>query len=139
MAKVLSLLLVLLVVCSITAVASAQSLIPALPDSIKAPRTIVLTGTVSDEENHPLAGVTVKLHGGQVPQLCITNGREAFLFDVPTTGGTITVSFVGYQTQEYSFAKVTALDVVLQPEPGYVRDRKTRQLYRRFNKSASKP
>lgn len=113
-----------------TAPDSATPARPAAPMS-RAP----LMGTVVDEMNNPLAGVTVKLLGGSMPQLSITNSAGRYLLDVPTTGGTITVSFEGYQPQEFEFRKVSEIHVVLQPQPGFKRDRKQRVIYRRHTRA----
>ncbi|WP_139926384.1 carboxypeptidase-like regulatory domain-containing protein [Hymenobacter sp. DG01] len=104
------------------------------PDSLAYPAKETIAGTILDEMNNPLAGVTVKFAGGLISKMCITNGRGRYLLEVPRTGGTLAVSFAGYVSQEIAFRKVNELDVVLQPEPGFHRTRKMRVLYRRMNR-----
>ena len=106
-----------------------------LPDSAAAPRP--LTGTVRDGAHNPLAGVTVKLQGGPAALMCITNGRGLYLLTVPASSGRLVVSCVGYLSQEVAVGTAGVVDVVLQPQPGYRPDRKTRQRYRQFNRSVS--
>lgn len=123
-------------------VAFAQRPQPPTTDTLSlallAPTHMPLTGSVSDDRNNPLAGVMVKLHGSAPNgELCITNSKGKYVLTVPVTGGKVTVSFAGYQTQEFEFRKVSHLDVVLQPEPGFKLERKAQKLYRQFNKSNS--
>lgn len=94
-----------------------------------------LVGSVVDELNNPMAGVTVKLVGGNIQDLSITNSVGRFLLEVPTTGGSVTLTFQGYYTQELTFTKIREIHVVLQPLPGFKRERKQRVIYRRHNKA----
>jgi hypothetical protein len=77
------------------------------------------------------------LLGGKIPQICITNAQGHYLLQVPSTGGTVSVSFEGYISQQVSFRKVEGIDFVLQPQPGFRRERKDRVIYRRHNKALS--
>ena len=98
--------------------------------SAVAPR-VVLTGIVTDEQTNPIAGATVRLQG-MVPQYCITNSRGRYLLNIPARGASVSVSFSGYQTQEFQVDSLNHLDVVLQPEPGFHRPHKARVLHRRY-------
>ena len=112
---------------------------PARPDTaatgLLPPARAVLAGTVVDEMNNPMAGVTVRLTTGTSPPLCITNSQGRYLLEVPPTGGSIAVSFAGYHSQELTFRRAGEIDVVLQPLPGFHRDRKQRVIYRRHHRS----
>lgn len=104
--------------------------LPAAP-----PTRATLVGSVVDELNNPMAGVTVKLVGGKIPDLSITNSAGRFLLEVPATGGAITVTFQGYHTQEFTFSTVREIHVAMHPLPGFRRERKQRVIYRRHNKA----
>lgn len=110
---------------------------PTATDTLAAPVMMGLEGFVNDELNNPMSGVTVMLLGGKIPQICITNARGHYLLQVPSTGGTVSVSFEGYISQQVSFRKVEGIDFVLQPQPGFRRERKERVIYRRHNKALS--
>ena len=59
----------------------------------------VIRGTVRDAgSNKPLAGATVAVKGGT--QSTVSDANGAFTLTVPGTGGTLTVSYIGYGTQE---------------------------------------
>jgi TonB-linked SusC/RagA family outer membrane protein len=65
-------------------------------------QTHEITGTVTDESNQPLPGVTVSLKGGNTGT--ITDGTGKFVLRVKVESGTLEFSFVGYDRQEAAFA-----------------------------------
>ena len=61
----------------------------------------VIRGTVRDAgSSKPLAGATVAVKGGT--QSTVSDANGAFTLTVPNAGDTLTVSYVGYATQEAS-------------------------------------
>ncbi|MBK9730900.1 MAG: TonB-dependent receptor [Chitinophagaceae bacterium] len=71
-----------------------------------------LSGTVIDKsDNGPLDGVTVIIKGTQTAT--ITNGQGKFIMNVPTSGGTLIFSYVGYETQQIDFLHQSTIDVSL--------------------------
>jgi hypothetical protein len=88
-----------------------------------APAWLTLTGVVVDEFSIPLAGVTVSLVSH--PQfLCITNSAGAYLLEIPAAGGEVRIAFSGYYEQVFGAQRSGERDVLLQPLPGFKRNRK---------------
>ena len=65
-----------------------------------APTFLDISGTVKDENGRPLAGASVKLKGSDRGTSTDANG--SFTLRVPNGGGTLVISYVGYQTLEVS-------------------------------------
>ena len=59
----------------------------------------VLTGTIKDENNNPLPGVTVRLLGTSIGDITDQDGKVN-LEGVPSGDRTIEVSFIGYETAQ---------------------------------------
>jgi len=72
-----------------------------------------ITGTVLNERGEPLIGATVKVEGTSLG--AITDAGGKFSLDVPDPNATLTVSFIGYVTQQVSLAGKTTLDFSLVP------------------------
>ena len=72
-----------------------------------------ITGTVLNERGEPLIGATVKVEGTSLG--AITDAGGKFSLDVPDPNATLTVSFIGYVTQQLSIAGKTTLDFSLVP------------------------
>ncbi|PIQ21467.1 MAG: SusC/RagA family TonB-linked outer membrane protein, partial [Cytophagales bacterium CG18_big_fil_WC_8_21_14_2_50_42_9] len=75
---------------------------------------ITVTGRVTDETGEGLPGVTVLLKGTQVGTATDFNGN--YSLNVPDGGGTLVVSFIGYQTKEVAINNQTSLNVTLAPD-----------------------
>ncbi len=59
-------------------------------------QTRSITGSVFDEaSDEPVAGVTIRVKGG--PQSAVTDANGSFTLNVPTSGGTLEYSHVGYE------------------------------------------
>ena len=79
---------------------------------IYAQRTV--TGTVLDDSQQPVASANVVLKGTQTGALTDTNGK--FTINVPSTGGSLLISFIGFVTQEVPIGTSSVLNVTLQTE-----------------------
>lgn len=73
-----------------------------------------LKGTVSDENNEPLIGVTVTLKGTTKGTITDLNGD--YTIDTPEDGGILVFSFVGLETEEVEIADQTIIDIQLLPD-----------------------
>lgn len=86
-----------------------------IPRTIDLPVDRTVTGSVVDENNNGLPGVSVVLKGTQRGTTTDTDGR--FQLDVPETGSPILVfSFVGYAGQEVVVGSSSTINVKLFPE-----------------------
>ncbi len=79
---------------------------------IYAQRTV--TGTVLDDNQQPVASANVVLKGTQIGALTDSNGK--FTINVPSTGGSLLISFIGFTTQEVPIGTSSVLTVTLQTE-----------------------
>ena len=79
---------------------------------IYAQRTV--TGTVVDNEQQPVVSANVVLKGTQIGALTDNNGK--FAINVPSSGGTLVISFIGFTTQEVPIGTSSVLNVTLQAE-----------------------
>jgi TonB-linked SusC/RagA family outer membrane protein len=61
-------------------------------------KAVKVTGTVLDDTNQPLPGVSVKLKGTSIGTVTDVNGK--FIIDLPTADGTLVLSFIGFATKE---------------------------------------
>ncbi len=61
---------------------------------IYAQRTV--TGTVHDDNQQPVPSANVVLKGTQIGALTDSNGK--FTINVPSSGGTLVISFIGFTT-----------------------------------------
>ena len=69
-----------------------------------------VTGTVADAEGKPVAGATVLVDGTSTGTTSAANGR--FSISAPANG-TLTISFIGYQTQKVAVANRSNISVTL--------------------------
>ncbi len=74
----------------------------------------VITGTVTDEANNSLPGVTVLLKGTRTGTVTDING--AFSITVPESGATLVFKYIGYKTQEVKIKSSNSLMVMMEPE-----------------------
>ncbi len=79
---------------------------------IYAQRTV--TGTVIDDNRQPVPSANVILKGTQMGTLTDNNGK--FTLNVPSSGGTLVVSFIGFTTQEVPIGTSSVINVTLQTE-----------------------
>jgi len=79
---------------------------------IYAQRTV--TGTVLDESQQPIPSANVVLKGTQTGALTDSNGK--FTLTVPSSGGTLLISFIGYVTQEVPVGTSSVLNITLKTE-----------------------
>lgn len=77
------------------------------------------TGTVRDEQNQPMPGVTVRAKGRNSLST-ITNGEGYFSLDLPEGQNVLVFSFVGYQTREVTVNDTAPLNIRLQPAAGSI-------------------
>lgn len=73
-----------------------------------------VTGTVTDQNDEPLAGATVMVKGTTIGTVTDADGR--FSLRIPANAQTLQVSFVGMRTQEISVEGRTTISVALEEE-----------------------
>ncbi|PPL03535.1 TonB-linked outer membrane protein, SusC/RagA family [Parapedobacter indicus] len=75
---------------------------------------LYVSGTVRDERDSALAGVSIHVFGGSGGT--ITDGDGQFKLEVPDLMATLIFSFVGYQTQEVNLVGRMQLSIHMVPE-----------------------
>ena len=78
-----------------------------------------VTGTVTDEKGEPIIGATVVAEGTSAGTT--TGGDGQFTLTVPANA-TLSISFIGYETQKVSVAGKTHIDVTLGEEATGIED-----------------
>ncbi|MFD0793916.1 TonB-dependent receptor [Mucilaginibacter litoreus] len=71
-----------------------------------------ITGTVVDDTNLPLPGVTVKVKGTAIATVSDVNGK--FVIEAPNADATLVFSFIGFETKEVPLNGQTAVNVQLK-------------------------
>jgi len=71
-----------------------------------------LKGTVTDENNAPLTGVTIMVKGSQKVSTTDAEGKYSISVDGP--GAILQISYVGYTTKEVKVGKEKSINVTLQ-------------------------
>lgn len=84
-------------------------------ETIKA-EGFVIEGTVTDENNDPLPGVTVKVKNGN--QAVITNEKGRYAIGVGMANAILEFSFIGYKTIETKVSGTATINLKMQPDPG---------------------
>jgi TonB-linked SusC/RagA family outer membrane protein len=74
---------------------------------------VPITGSVKDEKNGPLPGVSVKVKGTTTVVSTDANGN--FRIDVPSPSSVLVFTFIGYDTKEVAVGSQATLAVNLQP------------------------
>ncbi|MDJ1479450.1 TonB-dependent receptor [Cytophagaceae bacterium YF14B1] len=74
-------------------------------------KDITVTGTVKDDQNQPLAGVTVIVKGTNIGS--ISNAEGKYTISVPSQDATLVFSFIGYVSEEVAIGSRTSVDVTL--------------------------
>src|SRR5690625_3845187 len=77
-----------------------------------------VTGTVTDAENEPLIGVNIQVKNTNKGTATDFDGR--FTLEEVAEDAILTVSYIGYQTQEVAVAGQTEKVIVLSSEAGLV-------------------
>lgn len=73
-----------------------------------------VTGSIRDESNISLPGVTVVVKGTTIGT--VTNNDGAYNINVPDENATLVFSFIGMKTQEFPVTGKTSIDVVMESE-----------------------
>jgi TonB-linked SusC/RagA family outer membrane protein len=82
--------------------------------ALKAGQTqIKVVGTVTDENNQPLPGVTVRLKGSAQGTTTNIDGKYALTAE---TGSTLVFSFIGYLSTEMSVGTSNVIDLRMKPQ-----------------------
>ncbi|MEO7767573.1 MAG: carboxypeptidase-like regulatory domain-containing protein, partial [Ferruginibacter sp.] len=76
------------------------------------PADIEVNGKVATDAGVPLAGASVKLKGSGIGTNADASGK--FTLSIPPDGGTLEISFVGYQTYEVVVRKNASLNITLK-------------------------
>src|SRR3984885_852099 len=76
-------------------------------------KTISLSGTITDNRGAPLPGATIKIKGSE--NGVSSNASGAFTIIVPSAASRLSISYIGYETQEIALNGRIHLDVALQP------------------------
>jgi len=79
--------------------------------SVLSAQDIQISGTITDESGNPLPGASVVVTGTTIG--ANTNVDGTFRLSVPQGSSSLTVSYVGYRTQDVSVAGRTTIDVQL--------------------------
>jgi len=74
--------------------------------------SLPVSGNVSDAEGKPLAGATITLKASAAATT--TNGNGDFSLQIPDGGGTLIISYVGYETVEQRVSKAGTIRIRLQ-------------------------
>lgn len=72
-----------------------------------------ITGTVTDDKQAPLSGASVAVKGSRVATSTDANGR--FTLNVPATGRTLVISYIGMQQQEVAIGENNIMAISLAP------------------------
>ena len=77
-----------------------------------APPPIAVKGTLTDESGKPLEGASVRLKGSDKGTSTDASGN--FSLELPETGGTLIISYIGFETTEVKVSKSGALKLSLK-------------------------
>ncbi|HEY0739925.1 MAG TPA: SusC/RagA family TonB-linked outer membrane protein [Chryseosolibacter sp.] len=86
----------------------------AVDESIQQYAEHTVSGTVTDESNEPLAGVSIVLKGSTIGTTTDTDGK--FTLQLPNADGVLVFSFIGYAAQEIPVSNQTSFNITLQPD-----------------------
>ena len=90
---------------------------PTSPDKVKpvAVVAITVTGTVLDEQNKPMPGVSVKIKGSAMG--AVTDDKGNFSIAVNNGEAVLTFSFIGYETQAVKVDDKRVINISMRPSP----------------------
>jgi TonB-linked SusC/RagA family outer membrane protein len=74
----------------------------------------VITGTITDEKGEKLPGVSIVIKG--TVRGTTSDAKGQFKLSVPTSDVTLTLSFVGYKSQDVVIGNQTTLALTMQPD-----------------------
>jgi TonB-linked SusC/RagA family outer membrane protein len=74
-------------------------------------RQVIISGKVTDQENKPVSGVSVKLKGAAAGTL--TNEQGNYTLSLPKASGILVFSYVGYETREIQVSGQEVINVQL--------------------------
>jgi TonB-linked SusC/RagA family outer membrane protein len=74
-------------------------------------QSFTVTGTVTDNNGNPLAGVSIQIKGTQQGTITDVNGK--YSLSVPGTESVLIFSFVGFAAQEITVGSQKVIDVIL--------------------------
>jgi TonB-linked SusC/RagA family outer membrane protein len=79
-----------------------------------------VTGKVTTANGEALAGATIRLKNSETGTATDVNGN--FTLSIPSAGGVLVISFVGYETQERAVTKAGNLSIVLSQKDNRVEE-----------------
>ena len=88
--------------------------VSATPESQAVSQAARVSGTVVDETGEPLIGVTVKVKGTQYATVTDMDGN--FTVNIPSAGGSIELSYIGYKTKVVQAKRGQQLSIALDPD-----------------------
>ncbi len=74
----------------------------------------IISGTVTDDKNQPLAGATIMLDGSSIGSISDVNGKYTLGLEDEFKNENLRVSYVGYQEQVVAIGGRTVIDIVLK-------------------------
>ncbi|MGV3587190.1 MAG: SusC/RagA family TonB-linked outer membrane protein, partial [Adhaeribacter sp.] len=77
-------------------------------------QSVDIKGKVTDEQGGGLPGVTVLLKG--TTNGTTTDASGTYALNIPGSGGTLVVSFIGYQTKEVAINNQTTVNITMTPD-----------------------
>jgi len=80
----------------------------------------VVTGKVTDEEQNPLAGVSVQVKGTTIGVLTDKDGQ--FRLQIPVDARILSFSFIGMKTQEIEIGTQSSFSIVMQVDVGMLEE-----------------
>jgi len=75
--------------------------------------SVNISGTVTDPENNPLAGASIKIKNSE--RGTSTDERGAFSLNNVDAGAILVISYVGFENQEVAVSDRSVLHIVMQP------------------------
>jgi TonB-linked SusC/RagA family outer membrane protein len=76
------------------------------------PQTKKITGTVNDVNGNPVLGATIVVEGTTIGTITDFNG--AFTLEIPVDSKTLTISFIGYTSQNIQVENNTTFNIILE-------------------------
>jgi len=74
-------------------------------------QSVAVSGKVTDEKGEPLIGVSVRLKGTRTATS--TNPKGEYLLSLPNGSGTLTFTYIGFNTKEVPVNNRTSINVTL--------------------------
>ena len=90
---------------------ASESIAPVIPQSVSKS----VTGTVTDETDKPLPGVSIKVKGTGTGTVTDINGK--YSITIPNEGTTLVFSYIGYLQQEVIVNSQTVVNIQLKAAP----------------------